>query len=321
MTSIKKVFFLVFLVAILPCSSIAVEALQCIFQQSATVEAKVIRLGDIVQFSEENETTKALAALIVCDAPMPGERILLHSGKVRNSMLRNHAIPQGTRWVGSGTVSVLREGQLLQSAQILDYINSYIDANSSTLAPAKIRFLAGETPLPFALPKGEIECEVIPSRPGLINSSRFTLIFRIAGKTVKNLSVRGKVEAIAPVAIANRNIRRGEAITPADFTFSDIDISRISGAITSAEDILGKKMRTPLRSGQPLRTSIVEAIPVITKGEPVRIVIRSASMLLTATGLALNNGASNQIIRVQNSNSNKVLLAQVTGPGTVEIRI
>ncbi len=317
----KIIFSIVFFLVTYGISPLNAEPLQCVFQQSATVDKKVIRLGDIVTFSENSETAKALAALIVCNSPMPGERILLHSGKVRNSMLRNHTIPRGTRWLGSGTVSVLREGQWLQSEQILGYIHTYIRKNSEELAPAQIRFLPKEIPSAFALPKGDIECEVIPSRPGLLNSSRFSLIFRIDGKTIKNISIRGKIEAIAPVAIARRNIQRGEEITLADITFGNLDISRINGAITQAQDIVGKKLRTPLRSGQPLRATMLEAIPVISKGEPVRIIIRSASMLLTATGLALNNGANNQIIRVKNSNSNKILRAQVIGPGTVEIKI
>ncbi len=295
--------------------------LQCLFQKSATVENDVIRLGDIVRFSEENDTTKALAAIIVCDAPMPGERLLLRSVKVRNSMLRNHTIPRGTQWRGSGTVSVLRRGQKLESAQILGYINRYIDENSSHLAPAKIRFLPKETPAPLALPTGEISCEVLPSRPGLLLSSRFSLIFRIGGRTVKNISLRGKVEAIAPVAIARKNLQRGEEITPADITFNDLDISRIADAITSKEAFLGKKLRSSLRAGQPLRAAMLATIPVIVKGDPVKITIRSGSMLLTATGLALTDGVNNQTIRVRNSNSNKVLRAQVTGPGTVEIKI
>ncbi len=318
----KRIIFALSLLGVIFCSSsVNAEPVQCIFQKSATVEGKVIRLGDIVQFSEINETTRALAAIVVCDAPMPGERMLLHSGKVRNSMLRNHTIPQGTKWLGSGTVSVLRDGQRVEGSQILGYIDQYIRENSEELAPAKVRFLPKEMPQPLALPKGELECEVIPSRPGLLMSSRFSLIFRINGTTVKNLSVRGKIEAIAPVAVAKRTLQRGESITPDDFTFSDLDISRIRGAITNPEALVGKKMRSLLRAGQPLRATTLEQIPVISKGEPVKIIIRSASMLLTATGLALNNGGYNQIIRVQNSNSNKVLRAQVTGPGTVEIKI
>ncbi len=317
----RHIYFLSFLLTVLWVLPAAAAPLQCLFAKSATVENDVIRLGDIVRFSEENETTRALAAIIVCDAPMPGERLLLRSVKVRNSMLRNHTIPRGTQWRGSGTVSVLRKGQKLESAQILGYINRYIEENSHRFAPARIRFLPKETPAPFALPTGEISCEVLPSRPGLLLSSRFSLIFRIGGKTVKNISLRGRVEAIAPVAIAKKNLRRGEEVSPNDITFNELDISRIADAITSKEAFIGKKLRFALRAGQPLRAAILAEIPVIVKGDPVKITIRSKSMLLTATGLALTDGITNQTIRVRNSNSNKVLRAQVTGPGAVEIKI
>ncbi len=317
----KIIYSALFTFALLWTVSAQAAPLQCIFQKSAVVEKNTIQLGDIVHFSENNETTRALASIIVCNAPMPGERILLRSVKVRNSMLRNHPIPRGTEWRGSGTVSVLRKGQKVTSEQILSYINRYIKKNSDSLAPAKIRFLPQETPAVFALPTGEIHCEVIPSRPGILKSSRFSLIFRIAGKTVKNISVRGKVEAIAPVAIVKRNMKRGEEITPADVTFTNLDISRIADAITDQKTLLGKRLRFSLHAGQPLRATILEEIPIIQKGDPVKIIIRSKTMLLTATGFALTNGVKNQIIRVRNSNSNKILQAQVTGPGEVEIYI
>lgn len=295
--------------------------LQCIFQQSATVEKESIRLGDIVRFNQENETTKALASLVVGDSPQPGERILLRSVTIRNTLLRNHAIPGGTQWRGSGTVSVFRKGQRLESGQILGYIDAYLQENSALLPQAAIRFLPQSAPMPFALPTGDVSCEVIPSHPGILRSSRFSLIFRIQERTVKNISVRGKIEAVANVAVARKNLQRGEAISSESYRLSSLDISRIPDAVIDPALLNGKKLLYPLRPGQPIRTSMLEEIPVIFKGEPVKITIRSHSMLLTATGFALTDGAKNAVIRVQNNNSRKILRAQVVGPGVVEIKI
>ncbi len=42
-------------------------------------------------------------------------------------------------------------------------------------------------------------------------------------------------------------------------------------------------------------------------------------MLLTATGLAHSDGKIDDLIRVQNLNSNKVVFGRVAGPGIVEV--
>lgn len=317
----KNITFLGIVIFLLLPRFVSAEPLQCIFKNSAVVENSVIRLGDIVRFNQMSETTKALASLIVGDAPEPGERILLRSVTVRNTLLRNHAIPRGTEWRGSGTVSVLRQGQRLESEKILGYINNYIKGQSTLLPQAKIRFQPEQMPLPFSLPTGDISCEVIPSHPGILRSTRFSLIFRVGERTVKNMSVRGKIEAVAPVAVAKKNLQRGEEVSSDDYIFNNLDISHIPDAIISPEMLSGKKLLYSLRQGQPLRTSMLEEIPVIFKGDLVTITIRSGSMLLTATGHALANGKNDETIRVQNNNSNKILRAKVIGPGVVEIKM
>jgi flagella basal body P-ring formation protein FlgA len=64
---------------------------------------------------------------------------------------------------------------------------------------------------------------------------------------------------------------------------------------------------------------MVKALPVVRSGERVKIIITSGSMILTATGLAYSDGQINQMIRVQNLRSRKIVYCRVAAPGLVEV--
>lgn len=299
----------------------ATEALEITFKQNGSVEGSVIKLGDIASFDEETEMAKALATQVVGQAPAPGEKVLLRSQNIRHYFLANHSIPQDTRWKGSPTVSVLRDGVVIGPDRVQTIIAEYIQANTIHLPAAEIRFIPASLPLPFNLPKGHLSHEVIPSNPSILGSSRFSIIFRVDNKVVKNMSVRGQLEALAQVIVTASPLKKGQIIVPQMLTAAIMDISKVADAGLDPENFIGKKLKRSLRTGSPILTSMVEALPIIRRGERVKIVVNSGNLLLTATGLAHSDGKQDQMIRVQNINSNKMVYCRVAAPGLVEVML
>ena len=76
-----------------------------------------------------------------------------------------------------------------------------------------------------------------------------------------------------------------------------------------------------LGAGEPLRLGDVERPVLVHKGDLVTIVLRTASLQLTAQGKALDDGAFNALVRVENAKSHRVIDTAVTGPGLVAVRI
>jgi flagella basal body P-ring formation protein FlgA len=66
---------------------------------------------------------------------------------------------------------------------------------------------------------------------------------------------------------------------------------------------------------------MVENLPVVKRGQQVKIAIKAGALLLTATGLAYNDGKLDQMIKVQNISSSKIILGRVAGPGLVEVML
>lgn len=127
------------------------------------------------------------------------------------------------------------------------------------------------------------------------------------------------MEARANVIAAAIPLKKGTILRARHLKETVMDISELKDPGFSVDEFLGKKIKRSLRAGSPVKISMVESLPVIHRGEKVKIVIESGSMLLTATGLAHSDGKLNDFIRVQNINSNKVVFGRVTGPGVVEV--
>lgn len=294
-------------------------ALEIIFNKSSVLDGSVITFGDIASFDESSVMVKALATLPVGQSPPPGEELLLRSISVKQFLLTKQPVLREAIWRGSPTVAVRRRGVTIGPDRIQSMIDDFIAANLNNLPEADISFVPHDMPLPFTLPTGTLTHQVIPSSPGIIGSSRFSIIFRVDDQVVKNMSVRGETRALAKVVVSAKPLKRGQLLTTEDLTTAVLDISDDKSSELDIGDFVGKKLTRSLRPGQPVLDSMVESPPIVRRGERVKIVLHSGNMLLTATGLAQTDGTIDEMIQVQNLHSNKIVYCRVAAPGLVEV--
>ena len=294
-------------------------ALEITFNQSAQVDDSVIRLGDVAKCNEQSPLAEALASQPVGQAPAPGESLVLRSQNIKQYLLANRSLPGDISWNGSPTIQVSRQGVIISADRIQTIIAEYISTNKKNLPKADVRFIPNSMPLPFTVPKGNLAYDVIPSNPGILNSSSFSIIFKIDGKVVKNMSVRGKIEALAKIVVAAESLKKGLVLQPQHLNIVAMDINEIASPALDSHDLIGMQLTRALATGSPVLESMVEALPVVRRGQKVKIVVETGSLHLTATGLAHSDGKLDQMIKIQNIDSNKTLHGRVTGPGVVEV--
>ncbi len=296
------------------------QALEITFNQSAQVDAAIIRLGDVAKCDEQSPMAEALATQIVGQAPAPGETLFLRSQTIKQNILSsNRSLQSDISWSGSPTIRISRQGVVIGAERIQAIITEYISSNKKNLPEADIRFIPNSQPLPFTVTKGDLTYDVIPANPGILGSSSFSIIFKVDNKVVKNMSVRGKIEALAKVAVAAETLTKGLILRPQHVTLVEMDISEIAHPELDSRALIGMQLTKTLFAGVPILASNVEALPLVKRGQKVKIIIETGALHLTATGLADTDGKLEQMIRVQNINSNKTVQGRVTGPGVVEV--
>jgi len=285
------------------------------------VDSPVITLNDIAHFDEESPLSIALGSKHVAPAPKPGQKVTLRSVLLKKRLLNSFPGNENIGWTGSETVEVSRSGLIIGPDEIQLAIANYLEDRAGDIPLADYSFIPRELPLPFVIPTGDLEVEVIPADQKIIGSRRFSLVYKVDEKIVKNISIRGKIKAMAQVATLTRNVKRGDILQPDMVQMQSRDLSRLRTPCTSLREVLGKKLTRSLRTGAVLDNSSIDFPPLILKGQLVKILINYNGMHLTATGIASMNGKQDQIIRVMNSGSRKIILCRVAAPGLVEVQI
>ncbi|MBT1075245.1 flagellar basal body P-ring formation chaperone FlgA [Geobacter grbiciae] len=171
------------------------------------------------------------------------------------------------------------------------------------------------------VPVGEVSFEVAaPNRWEGWGKANLAVIVRVNDRVERNISVPVEVEALGDTVVVLRALERGDVIGAADVTVQRRDISTLTGRVyRSADEVIGKRARMPVRANMPLRGDQLEKVPLVKSGQLVTILVENQAMRLTATGKARGNGAEGDIVMVQNLGSLKEVPARVIDAGTVQV--
>lgn len=209
--------------------------------------------------------------------------------------------------------------QTIDHQEMEQVVQDFLADKSDLLPNVELGYKSIVLPQPYTVPQGRIDHQVIPAKPGVIGSRRFTLVTRVDGRTVSNKSIRVELEASAEVAVTTSALRRGTILSAGDVEMRYQDISKFKEPIFDQAEIIGKRMKRSVRLGDPLQKHQIEFPPVIKRGERVVIQAASRGLTLTAAGEARQDGRSGEAIRVMNSSSRKEVLCQVVAPGLVRV--
>lgn len=224
----------------------------------------------------------AEAAIVVARAPQPGTEVVLDAAWILR-VVRAY----GLSWQPGGTTAgvairrVTAEEAAALAAETAEALSAAIETTARPVAQPQ-----AQAPAPAASSADEPEVTVLE------------------------------------VPVPARHIRAGEVIGADDVAWIDMpQTARSERWVLEAEAIVGQSARRALAAGRPVRPDALQLPIDVARGEPVTMVLRTATLSLTARGRALDDGATGERIRVVNTDSNRTVEATVLGPETVEVRL
>lgn len=127
-----------------------------------------------------------------------------------------------------------------------------------------------------------------------------------------------RAELSAEVVVAATALPPGRPISPSDLALERRDIGATPDAFSDPEAAIGQTSRRSLRAGQVLQKPMLAAPLLVRRGDSVRILARSGPVEVSSAGEALEAGHGDDVIKVRNAGTGKVIRARVTASGTVE---
>jgi flagella basal body P-ring formation protein FlgA len=121
-----------------------------------------------------------------------------------------------------------------------------------------------------------------------------------------------------PVVTVINPIARGATIGSADVQLTETDVSSLNGQyLTRLEDAVGMSTKRAFNAGNAVITDQLSQPLLIKRGETVIISAEVDGLSVRMPGVALTDGRRGEQIRVKNSNSAKIVDAQVVDTGLV----
>ena len=287
------------------------------FAAELRVHPRVVVEGDIGTLADLFDGAGSAGGTVVAQAPAPGQRMAITPSRIWKLARAN-----GLEWtppIGLDRVIVRRASRQVPEVQIQARIRDAL-ADSTGIDSLRVDFANHNAELHVAVgAPGTLEVETIDfdARTGNFAAN---LIAAPGTPDAVRVSFTGRAVEVVELPVLSRRHKRGEIIGEGDIEWIERQVDRLpQGAITEIADLVGQALRRSIRPRQPVRANDVHAPIVVAKGAMVVLVYRTASMVLTAGGRALDDGAQDAVIRFLNTHSKIVLEARVDGGNVVSV--
>ncbi len=151
------------------------------------------------------------------------------------------------------------------------------------------------------------------------NSSFLAELSLIRNPAQKSIAT-GRIAAIINVPVLTSPHNMGDEITDADLTYIDIEQTALGqNAITEASQIVGKTAKRAIQANAVIRTGMVTQPILVKKNTLINLTFHADGMALSYQARAIEDGAMGEAVRVLNTQSNKIIDAVVSGPGSAMV--
>lgn len=136
----------------------------------------------------------------------------------------------------------------------------------------------------------------------------------------RRITVVGQMHAVVEVPVPARALRPGSAIRERDITWKRVRANQVrSDVVTDPQEFIGREPVRPLGANALVRRAQLREPLTVTKGMLVTMIFRTEAMVLTASGRALEAGATDDFITVRNTQTGTTVDARILGPNRVEV--
>lgn len=288
------------------CCSLAGPRLAAAEIKPVSVDGPRLKLADLVP------TARGATDLDLGAAPTAGTTrivaltsVLAHAPELR----RLEGLPEAWR--------VETRAQALDCERLRGLVN---EALMPQLRPG-LEIASIDCRRPLSLPHGAIAAEMtLPEGQRL--AGRFALPLRLrvgdwpALSSIVSLELGGAVD----VVVAAAPVRMGEAIRAEALRVERRPASALSADVFGAPDELdGQEARLAIQPGTVLRRVHVRPVPLVRRGDRVRLMLRTAGLRLSTTALVREDGGLGDTITVLCPGTQRLLEVKVVGSESVEV--
>jgi flagellar basal body P-ring formation protein FlgA len=290
------------------------------------VPGPLLTVGDLATVSGDNpDLVRAVRELKLGSAPLPGSRLVLSAEEFSARLADAGADFKNVSWQIPPFITITAAGQVVRSCdlqamairEIKHRLNVPEDEDSPDVVITPVGKMADKMVPPGVVSlKLELPYGIHMTTPTVANAAIST-----DGRAAGTVTMRFTVKVWQKVVVANRNMAAGDTVTGENLRTERWDISRLTGYFTDNEKVIGQQVKRDIPAGTPVCAAFLEKPVLVARGSVVTILVQVGDIIVTSNGKALQAGSQDQLIRVQNMSSNKIVSARVVDSSTVQVII
>ena len=153
-------------------------------------------------------------------------------------------------------------------------------------------------------------------------NGQFTAVLSVtaAGMQPAHVRLSGRVVEMVEVPVAAHRMLPGDVIGAADLVPGRLRASAIRAAVAQMPaQAVGMALRHPVGAGAPLLMADLSRPMTVLKGSAVQMLLSSPGITLVAQGIAMDDAAAGEHLRVLNPASRALVDAEVIDSGRVRV--
>lgn len=291
------------------------------FLRNVEVDNETIQLGNIAEIAGQNqELVGKLRTTTIGTSPLPGRSCEINEEYVKIRLKQNDIDVSEILFVEAGETNVSRSFIEIRQEDlekiVLDYIYGHAPWDRKKMRITNIRITENVT-----LPKGEVTYSVTPLKHNdFLGTVMVPILFKVDGTVNKKVWATADVAVLHEVVMTKKPLGRYQLITEGDVHVKTLDVTNMSStALTSLEEVLGKRARRAINANVALNTNLIELPPLVQRGDIVKIIARSEALTVTTIGKIKEKGHRGEQVRVENLGSKREIYARVLDSHTVTV--
>ena len=290
-------------------------------KNAVQVAGSQVRLGDVATIEGVPPAkAKEMAQLAVASAPKPGRSKEIDRDYMLAKLHQQGYPVRQMLFQGPRSSIATRSSQSIDS----DTLEAKFRASIESHMPWKTADTVIDIQPPadvLALPTGKIDVRFESGGDyRYLGDETFRTTVAVDGNPCKTLYLRASVHPFECVAVAVRDIKRGDPIQDTDFAMVRKDLADLSGGFfTDQAAIRGLIAARSISAGSAISLRSVDRPVVIKRGKIVTAEVAGRGFRVTAMVKAMDDGRVGDVVRLTNVNSRKTLTGEVADENTVRV--
>ena len=295
-----------------------------VFRSTSDVDVGRIHLGDIAAIKGDSLLVQSLKNLEVGQIALPGRETHLTVNTIKNFYLRSVCPLDSLDVVGAGTISIHSRANLVSRDSLATLLLAFVGPKIDGVMGKDWKIETDRLPKEIQVPEGTFTYNFeLPARFDGRGEESATLHIDLDGST-GHTSMRYllpfNIRRWGNVVRAITQIQRGQIIQTSMIEMDRVELThQPRPMVARLEDALGRTAARTIGREEDISETWLERPYAVREGDQVRMNVVLGSAVVSAMGVAQENGYEGQRIVVENLNTHKRLQAEVSAHGEVRV--